>query len=379
MIKKLCTNNQLRMLKVLKINEIIDLNKKINFLFLLMATVFILTYINNYLFYEYVKIRDYQEIKILSKTIQHKIKNCNEQKHCIDDINGYMDEIKPFVELLITDNSAQSIVKYSNIKERHKDRLPVQLTNNLEKDSNRFQVIILKNSTPNIFYATFRSITFSIKDIISKINDEGIETTVNWYFKQKIYLRSQHVIFFFLFAYLLLKMLSIKQQQLNRKVNKQNLNIVNLVKNVESAKESERELKDLIDDLKSKDINILNKLKRYDSIINPPIDLLKYEDIVNLDPESIIFKCRKVTEKIVTKLYIQHIGNSAFKSLDSIIKELRNKKVLNKKALSYANTIKAFGNISAHPDIEKPFEFTNEDAKVISNALILLIEELNLK
>lgn len=364
---------------MLKINEIIDLNKKINFLFLLMATVFILTYINNYLFYEYVKIRDYQEIKILSKTIQHKIKNCNEQKHCIDDINGYMDEIKPFVELLITDNSAQSIVKYSNIKERHKDRLPVQLTNNLEKDSNRFQVIILKNSTPNIFYATFRSITFSIKDIISKINDEGIETTVNWYFKQKIYLRSQHVIFFFLFAYLLLKMLSIKQQQLNRKVNKQNLNIVNLVKNVESAKESERELKDLIDDLKSKDINILNKLKRYDSIINPPIDLLKYEDIVNLDPESIIFKCRKVTEKIVTKLYIQHIGNSAFKSLDSIIKELRNKKVLNKKALSYANTIKAFGNISAHPDIEKPFEFTNEDAKVISNALILLIEELNLK
>lgn len=364
---------------MVKIQDMIELNKKINFSFLLIVVVFILTFINNYLFYEYVKIRDYQEIKLLSKTIHHKIKSCKDQKQCINDINVYMEAIRPFVELSITDNSAQTIVKYSNIKERHKDRLPVQLTNNLDQNQDNYQVTILKYSTPNIFYATVRSITFSIKDIISKINDAGIETTVTWYFQQKIYLRSQHVIFFFLFAYILLKMLSIKQQQLNRKLNKQNLDIVNLVKNVESVKESERELKNILDDLRSKEINILNKLKKYDSIINPPIDLLKYEDIVNLDPESIIFKCRKVTEKIVTKLYIKHIGSSEFKNLDAMIKELRNRKVLNKKALSYANTIKAFGNISAHPDIEKPFEFTNEDAKVISNALILLIEELNLK
>lgn len=364
---------------MLKIQGMFDLNKKTNFSFLLIIVVFILTYINNYLFYEYVKIRDYQEIKLLSKTIQHKIKSCNVLKECINDINGYFHEIRPFVELSIIDNSAQTIVKYSNIKERHKNRLPVQLTTIFDKNSDSYQLTILKYSTPNIFYATVRSITFSIGDIVLKINNEGIETTVNWYFQQKIYLRSQHVIFFFLFAYILLKMLSIKQQQLNRKLNKQNLDIVNLVKNVESVKESERELKNIIDDLRSKEINILNKLKKYDSIINPPIDLLKYEDIVNLDPESIIFKCRKVTEKIVTKLYIKHIGSNEFKNLDSMLKELGNKKILNKKASSYANTIKAFGNISAHPDIEKPFEFTNEDAKVISNALILLIEELNLK
>lgn len=74
--------------------------------------------------------------------------------------------------------------------------------------------------------------------------------------------------------------------------------------------------------------------------------------------------------------YTKNIGNAKFKTLDAMIKELRNKKILNKKALSYANTIKAFGNISAHPDFNNPFEFTQKDAKIISNALVLFIEEV---
>jgi len=358
----------------------INLNSKFIFFLFIYFIVFVLTYINNYFFYDYVKIRDYQEIRTLGKTVYNKLlKYEKEPKKSIQEIEIYLKILKPYSTIIIKDKN-NILLQYKNIKPRHVNRKKVSIPKYLTKiDNSNLSLIITKKSIPNIFYSTIRSITFSVEDLILKINEKGFLKTFYWYVNQKIYLRSQHVVLYMIFAYFFVKLLKIKQIQYNQKINTQNKHIVSLVKKFNEMQENELELKNIINELSSANIDIIEKMRQYHSVINPPIDLSKYKDIINLDPESIIFKCRKVTEKIVISLYLTNIGNNNFKNLDSMIKELKNKNFLNKKASSYANTIKAFGNISAHPNFNDPIEFTKDDAKIISNALILFIEELNLK
>lgn len=358
----------------------IDLNNKFIFYSLIIVIVFILTYINNYFFYNYVEIRDKQEISTLSKTIHYKLNTCKESsQECLSDINKYLIDIKPFVEIDILDYSNNELFKYKNIKERHLDRKIIELEDYLKENTKyNLKLNIVKYSSPIIFVTTLKSITFSIQDILHEIYKNGLSYTYNWYMKEAIYLRSLHVVAFIIFSIFMMKLLQIRQLQYNYLINEKNMSIVKLTKDLDSSKETEIELKSLLDDLKNKNIDLFAKMKEHNSIINPPLDLLKYNDIISLDPESIIFKCRKVLEKIISEIYSDKIGNTEFKNLDTMIKELKNKNLLNKKASSYANTIKAFGNISAHPDFKNPFEFTQNDAKIISNALILFIEELNI-
>lgn len=358
----------------------IDLNNKYIFYTLVGIIVFILTYINNHFFYNYVEIRDKQEITTLAKTIHNKLNHCKESlNECVEDVNKYLVELKPYVEVHVLGNSGKELVEYKNIKERHLDRKIVELENYL-KENKRYElkISVIKYSTPVIFFTTIKSITFSIDDILREISKNGFSKAYEWYMNDAIYLRSLHVIVFGFFTIFLMKLLQFRQFQYSNELNQQNLLIVNLSKDLVDSKEIENELKNMLDELKTKDIDLFSKMNQYNSIINPPIDLLKYNDIISLDPESIIFKCRKVLEKIISEIYAKNIGDIDFKSLDVMIKELQINKLLNKKALSYANTIKAFGNISAHPDFKNPFEFTQNDAKIISNALILLIEELNI-
>jgi hypothetical protein len=236
---------------------------------------------------------------------------------------------------------------------------------------------VSKNSYPDILKTTFTSITFSLLEIVEKVNEEGLKQTINWYVDQKIYLRSGHVIVFIIFAYLLVFILKKRQNQIVKEIQDQNENIVSLTQSLKTLETDKSELHKIIDELKVKEVNLVEKMKIYESIVNPPIDFINFENILQLDPESIIFKCRKVAEKIIILLYEKYIGSSKYKNLDTMIKDLKYSKILNTKAFTYANTIKAFGNISAHPDIEKPSIFSQKDAKIISNALVLFIEEIN--
>lgn len=358
----------------------IDLNNKFIFYSLIVVIVFILTYINNHFFYKYVEIRDKQEISTLSKTIHYKLNNCRESfQECLSDVHKYLIHIKPFVEINILDYSNNELLKYKNIKERHLDRKTVELYDYLkENEKYNLKLNIVKYSSPVIFITTLKSMTFSIQNIFQEIYKNGLSHTYTWYMKEAIYLRSLHVVVFIILSIFIMKLLQIRQLQYNYQLNEQNISIIKLSKDLKYSKKTENELKNLLDDLKTRNIDLFSKMQEYNSVINPPLDLLKYNDLISLDPESIIFKCRKVLEKIISQIYSENTGNTELKNLDTMIRELKNKNLLNKKASSYANTIKAFGNISAHPDFNNPFEFTQSDAKIISNALILFIEELNI-
>ena len=339
----------------------IQLTKKYIFILILTFIVFILTYINNYFFYNYVKTRDKIEIYNLAKTINFLIK---EDTKSYDNVKAFLNKSKPYciINISYKDNN---LMEFKNTKNRHLERKIVELNKNskLTTLSNHHKLYIAKHSIPNIFKTTIRSITFSIFDTYIHYKDTNLMETIEWYIKNKIYLRSEHVVIFFLISYIIMILLRIREQQLQQKIRK---NDINIIKN-----------KEIIEEFRDQNIDIKEKLNQYCTIINPPIDILKYKDIIELDPESIIFKCRKVTEKLVTILY-NNIQKDESITLYLMTKELVKRKMLSKKAVSLINTIKAFGNISAHPDIYNPTVFTKEDSLMITNALILLIEELDL-
>jgi hypothetical protein len=356
----------------------IDLNNKFIFFIILFLLSFVFAYIENIFFYDYVRVKDYLQVKSLGKNIHFIANNCikdlNNQEFCINKIKNYLENIKPYALIKINGD-----VIYKRIKPRHANRGTVYLPENLQYiDSLGVNLNIVKYSKPNILLATIRGATFSIYDILNRMKYKSLGEVINWYFYQRIYLRSRYILISFILLYIGMSILRNQQRHIKNKIETQNLKIVNLVKNIETNKDRENELIDTINNLKNTSINYKMKLQQYDDIINPPIDILKYDDLLNLDPESVIIKCRKVTEKIITELYNKNIGEDYHKNLNDKIAELSRKKIIPKKTVSYANTIRAFGNISAHIDVNHPVSFSKEDAKIISNALILLIESMAL-
>ena len=223
----------------------INLNNRFIFFSVIGIVVSILTYTNNYYFYNYVKIRDYQEIRTLGKTIHHRINQCdlnnNDVNQCMLNINKYLKVLSPYAEIVIYNSQTDILLEYKKIKKRHLSRIPISIPNYLKTTKNKkYRLSIIKRSMPNIFYSTIRSITFSIKDFINKIDEEDIKNAVNWYITDKIYLRSQNVVVFLILSYLLIYLIKIKQIQLSNQIYLQNRRIINLAKNLEYTKESDK-------------------------------------------------------------------------------------------------------------------------------------------
>ena len=107
------------------------------------------------------------------------------------------------------------------------------------------------------------------------------------------------------------------------------------------------------------------------------MDVQRIQEYINLDPDYVIFKIRKVAEAIVSRIYSQYENNADKLSQNDKIRYLSfEKKILNKKVQSHFHTIRTIGNLSAHEDIENPIKLQKEDAQFIIVALILAIEEL---
>lgn len=98
---------------------------------------------------------------------------------------------------------------------------------------------------------------------------------------------------------------------------------------------------------------------------------------IDLDPDYVVFKIRKVAEVIVSGIYRKYESNGDKISQNDKIRYLSFvKRVLNKKAQSHLHTIRTIGNLSVHEDSDKPTVLEKEDAQFLITALILAIEEL---
>lgn len=354
--------------------KILDLTNNCIFALVLFLIVFILNYLSSYFFYEYVKIRNYQEIRFLAKNLHYKFYKCEKDYiPCVKEIEENINYLKPFVNIKLSNKENNILLEYKKVKPRHINRIKVYIPMYLQKiEKHNLSLIISKESTPNIFKSTITSITFSLYDIYQNISNLGIKKTLIWYFDERIYLRSQNIIIFFVLAFLVIYLLKRKQYQYQYKAYIKDLEIINLLKKVEKK---ETDLSRLINQIHSQEIDFIISIEKYNQILKPTFNQSSYEKLLELDPETIIYKSRKVLEKIITSIYKKEYGEEQHR-LDNMIGVLVKNKILNKKMEYCARIIQSFGNDVAHQNFDNGFVFIKKDAVLISSALVFLIKEV---
>jgi len=117
-------------------------------------------------------------------------------------------------------------------------------------------------------------------------------------------------------------------------------------------------------------------IEKYHTHFKDIIDQDSFLKLIEIDPEGVIAKTRKISEHLTKKIAQDKLErfNPRWRFSD-LIKKLFDQKIINNKIRSYLEIIRHFGNIAAHSDIEDPINFSTEDSIVISNALLMFIEE----
>jgi hypothetical protein len=117
-------------------------------------------------------------------------------------------------------------------------------------------------------------------------------------------------------------------------------------------------------------------IEKYHTYFNGIIDQDSFLKLIEIDPEGVVAKVRKISEHLSKKIAKNKLENFNHRwRFSELIKRLFDSKVINNKIRSYLETIRIFGNIAAHSDLEDPVEFSHEDSIVISNALLMFIQE----
>lgn len=118
---------------------------------------------------------------------------------------------------------------------------------------------------------------------------------------------------------------------------------------------------------------IKDKITKYDNILNPPINALKFENLFD-DLDTIGTKFRKVTEKIIFQVYENQIGKKPLKmTLSNAIYELHKEGILSDTARNYISIVRVYGNISSH---YSDSVICKEEAIAIASSLLNVIDEI---
>ena len=146
---------------------------------------------------------------------------------------------------------------------------------------------------------------------------------------------------------------------------------------VKYAKPEEAEqLRQELDKSKNSHLDVYSELKTYEKYVTPILDLEKLKEIIEKDPEYLIFKIRKVAEVITSKIYSNYDENSKNVSFNDMIRYLSyEKKLFSKKITSNLHTIRTIGNINVHEHGQK-LSMQKLDAHLMLISLLILLKEL---
>lgn len=371
----------------MKNNTKIWLSNKYVFVGLIILSIGILTTINNYYFYEYISVTNNRNVKKIEIMLDEKLALCADNNvsisACTNNIVSTFNKIQErrayayTDKIIIKDSRGNFIWKKAEYKH---DRvatlsLDVQLPNLI--DNHKANIKIDQQwSNSALMISVYRSMTFSLHKVIDKWRDKGNVEAIK-YFRTTAWFRSRPALGYTIFTIFLFLLYRKRELSLTKEMQKHEEEIVKVERERLSYEHMNKTKDEIIKELGAKVENIGLKIQEHDKVINPPLNTLKYDQFLELDPESVIFKCRKVAEKLVIKVYNEKINSDDRITLHKRMERLSKDKIFDSKIVGYINSIKAFGNISAHPNIENPVEFTREDAVMVSNTLIRLIEELD--
>ena len=345
-------------------------NNKV-FIGVIVLSITVLTAINNFYFYSHIARENGRNAEKIKLIIEEKLAFCSDNnissKVCNQSIVTTVGKVSKYYYYLsdaeLYDANGELLwKKHGNSHDKVAAlKATIRLPDLSESKKATYEISNVW-SNYNVAVSVYRSMTFSATELMDISYKDGIEkaikrfTTVAWY-------RSRPAIGFAIFTFVLLWLFRKHQVAQLRKIKERDQELID---NIGTLQE----------DLEVYESTIIRKFQLHDGVINPPLNTLKYEDYLQLDPETIVFKCRKVMENIVTKLYYDHIEVDKFKSVYEKINALNKKGILDSRLVTYAHSLRAVGNNAVHNDILAPIVFTRDDALVNSSVLILFIEGL---
>jgi len=120
---------------------------------------------------------------------------------------------------------------------------------------------------------------------------------------------------------------------------------------------------------------VKNKIHEFDAILNPPINYLNFNELLENNLDIIGTKFRKVSEKIIFQVYENHIGKLPYRcSLSQAVYELNKSGIISDTAQSYLTIVRVYGNISSH--YNDSVNISKEEAILVASALMNVIEEI---
>ena len=358
-----------------KVKEQFSLTNKYFYwsLFILLTTV--LTGINNYYFYKNIKSsteKNNQQLENIIKDYEKINKNTTSEdfrKNIVLISQAFINKASYNNSLIILEeNNKQPIWK----KPQGKD-YPKVIDSNIEIVLSSNQNTIKEYTANvnfdelNLYHTIIKSMTFSIVDIFDKINNN--ETTIldlKQFIEKIVIPRSSPAFWYAILIYLILFLSKRRTYKLEELKYKEDQIIKTKVKE-ETATKTESETQILTQEIQ-------NKMIRYDSILNPPINYLTINDVFDNDLDSIGTKFRKVAEKIIFQVYQLQIGALPYRlSLSSAIYELNQRRILSDTAKNYISIVRVYGNISSH---YSDSVICKEEAIAIASSLLNVIDEI---
>ena len=127
---------------------------------------------------------------------------------------------------------------------------------------------------------------------------------------------------------------------------------------------------------KDYNLDVIKELNNYSNYVVPILNMQILKDSINSDPEYAIFKIRKVSEVITSKIYAQYETNTTTMSFNDKIRYLSyEKKVFDKTITNYVHTLRTIGNRGVHED-GRDISKLKLDAHLMIIALISFLNEV---
>lgn len=396
----------------------LTLSNKYFFLTLLVLLIGILTGINNYYFYAHIERSSARNLSQLETQIYAYKNYCMENTISSESCQaGLLVLTKAFSEktyynnTIIVKDQNQNILWEKPIRDWDKvvkSDIEIMLPNNLINEKIKMNKSITFNNEM-VLVSILRSMTFSIVDFIRDINNVeiaeesgiftikdksyGVNFTINdkeytlnkhYDFKFKngdtikqgdviatgnifvaldhfiniYFLRSRPAIGFMIFSFLILYVYRKRELAIKEEQSIADQEIIETVVQNPNIDSSE----------------VYKKLKKYDHIINPPVNTLNADTLFDGDIDEVGTKFRKVAEKIVFKVYEKSIGKRDFRlDLNEAIYQLNKNGTISDTAKNYLSIVRVYGNLSSHYS-EKTI--SRIEAITVASALLNVIEEI---
>lgn len=349
-----------------------NLSNKYIFISIIIFCIGILTFINNYYFYAHVfrsSSRDASQLELIIKsTISSCQKNNIDKKLCenmVIDITKIFSTKDYYNKSTIVKNENGDILwEKKPFKRDFTAYSKIEITLNSTKDFLELQYItILIFNKIELLKSVWNSMTLSFIEFFEITYERGMKEAIDA-FKTIYWYRSRPFIGYAIFTFILFYIYRNKQKKDNEKKNELEQKLLATFQQNEVLAVQKQSLEENYQ-------SICKKIKDFDYLINPPLDVLKIDTLFS-DLDSFGNKCRKVAEKIIFDIN----NHLKLKPIDLYegINNLYSRNLISENTKKYLTIIRLYGNLASHYN-EK--NITREEAITVALCLISVVEEIS--